>query len=97
VYQFNDIGTDYYAQRSISYKEISYINIPLLIIHSKDDAFIAKNTIPFEQIKKNENIAYILTDHGFHCCHIKSSINLFDKDTIFFSKRDFSWIDEIGN
>ena len=48
------------------------IDVPLLCISAKDDQICFKESIPFEEIRLNKNIALLLTSHGTHSCFIES-------------------------
>ena len=64
-----DSGDDYYKRVS-SEKYLLKVNIPLLLIHSKDDPITSYKGVPFDDIEKNENLILISTDRGGHCCFI---------------------------
>jgi uncharacterized protein len=55
---------DYYS-RSSSKQFLKNINIPTLIIHSKDDPFMTKKAIPIER-ELSPSITLELTEHGGH-------------------------------
>ena len=67
-----DSGDDYYKGVS-SGKYLIKVDIPLLLIHSKDDPITSYKGIPFDDIEKNENIILISTDKGGHLCYIGNS------------------------
>ena len=46
--------------------KIVKINIPTLFIYSEDDPFSNSEWIPFEEIKKSKNVAFIVTKEGGH-------------------------------
>ena len=67
-------GDDYYRGIS-SYKYINDINIPYLVINSKDDPICTSKNIPFDDIDDNKNIIFILTDKGAHSCYVENEKN----------------------
>ena len=67
-------GDDYYRGIS-SINSVKYINIPFLIIHSKDDPVCSYKGLPFDNIYENKNIIFILTDKGAHSCFIENKKN----------------------
>ena len=62
---------DYYRGISSVY-EMENINVPLLCISSKDDQVCFEESIPYDDIKLNKNIALIVTSHGTHNCFIEN-------------------------
>lgn len=58
---------DYYRNIS-SLRMFDKINIPLLCINSKDDGFVSFRSIPYDDIRLNENILLLVTDKGAHMC-----------------------------
>ena len=67
-------GDDYYRGIS-SINSVKYINIPFLIIHSKDDPVCSYKGLPIDNIYENKNIIFILTDKGAHSCFIENKKN----------------------
>ncbi len=66
-----DGADDYYRNVSSVY-QIKKVNVPLLCINSQDDQISFKESIPYQDINKNENVALIVTSHGTHSCFIES-------------------------
>ena len=64
-------GSDDYYRNISCIHEIKNITIPLLCISSKDDQICFKESIPYDDIKLNKNIALLLTSHGSHSCFIE--------------------------
>lgn len=62
--------TDYYRNISCGPK-MKNIDIPLLCIHSQDDAITSADAIPLDDIKANPNIMLVLTDRGSHTCFLE--------------------------
>ena len=65
---------DYYRGIS-SINNIKSVNIPFLIIHSKDDPVCSYKGLPVDAIFENKNIIFILTDKGAHSCFIENKKN----------------------
>lgn len=63
LHGFKD-ATDYY-QKCSALPVLHQVRIPLLIIHAKDDPFMAPDVIPAKN-SLPENIEYQLTEHGGH-------------------------------
>ncbi|XP_057309633.1 phospholipase ABHD3-like isoform X2 [Hydractinia symbiolongicarpus] len=57
---------DYYTESSLSLKPLEKIQIPMLFLNARDDPFAPEESIPLDAIKKNPNMAIILTDYGGH-------------------------------
>ena len=66
-----ETGDDYYKGASCG-KFLIKVNVPLLMIHSKDDPITTYKGIPFDDIEKNENLILISTDKGGHLCFIEN-------------------------
>ena len=64
-------GDEYYRNVS-SIKDMKNINVPLLCISAKDDQISFEESIPYDDIKLNKNIALIHTSHGTHSCFIEN-------------------------
>lgn len=81
IYQFDDLVTaplhgfvnadDYYAKCS-GIKVLNNIQLPVKIIHAKDDPFMTDAVVP--NLPLNSNIEYHLTEHGGHVGFISGSI-----------------------
>ncbi|VDM96855.1 unnamed protein product [Thelazia callipaeda] len=63
---------DYYHAFSLPSKA-DRISIPTVCLNAADDCFCPLNSIPFEAVEKNENIAIILTRHGGHVAFMKKA------------------------
>ena len=74
-------GDEYYRNVSCI-NDIKNVNVPLLCISAKDDQISFEESIPYDDIKLNKNIALIHTSHGTHSCFIEN-------DGIFWVKQ---WI-----
>ena len=48
------------------------INVPLLCISEEDDQISFEESIPYDDIKLNKNIALLHTSHGTHSAFIES-------------------------
>ena len=55
-------------------KNIKHINVPLLIIHSKDDPVTSGKVIPYDDAKRNKNVVLLVTDKGTHSCFLEGNI-----------------------
>lgn len=74
IYEFDDNVTallhgfknaeDYYSKSSCK-QFLKHINIPTLILHSKDDPFMPQKVIPIEE-ELSSSITLELTEHGGH-------------------------------
>ena len=64
-------GDEYYRNVSCI-NNMKNINVPLLCISSKDDQISFEESIPYDDIKLNKNIALIHTSHGTHSCFIEN-------------------------
>ncbi len=56
---------DYYEKAS-SYRFLSSINIPTLILNAKNDSFLHGHCYPIKQAKENPNLFLEMPDHGGH-------------------------------
>ena len=72
-YLFGFRGADDYYRNISSVNDMKNIDVPLLCISAKDDQICFKESIPFEEVKLNKNIALLLTSHGTHSCFIESN------------------------
>ncbi|XP_066268373.1 phospholipase ABHD3-like isoform X2 [Branchiostoma lanceolatum] len=64
VFGFESVD-HFYTLASACYK-VSRVQIPLLSLNAADDVFAPLCSIPTEEIKKNPNIALVVTSHGGH-------------------------------
>ena len=72
-YLFGFRGADDYYRNISSVYDMKNIDVPLLCISAKDDPISFEESIPYEEIKLNKNIALLLTSHGTHSCFIESN------------------------
>ena len=73
AYLFGFRGSDDYYRNVSSVYDMKNIDVPLLCISAKDDQICFEESIPYEEIKLNKNIALLLTSHGTHSCFIESN------------------------
>lgn len=59
-------GADDYYKRCSSAQFLSQIKRPSLLIHSLQDPICKPNCIPLDEIKKQKNLDYVITDQGGH-------------------------------
>ena len=67
---------DEYYRNVSSVNEMNNINVPLLCVSAKDDQICFEESIPYDDIKLNKNIALLHTSHGTHS-------GLFENNGIF--------------
>ena len=63
---------DEYYRNVSSVNEMKNINVPLLCINAKDDQICFEESIPYDDIKLNKNIALLHTSHGTHSAFIEN-------------------------
>ena len=63
---------DEYYRNVSSVNEMKNINVPLLCISSEDDQICFEESIPYDDIKLNKNIALLHTSHGTHSAFIEN-------------------------
>ena len=63
---------DEYYRNVSSVNEMGNINVPLLCVSAKDDQICFEESIPYDDIKLNKNIALLHTSHGTHSGFIES-------------------------
>ncbi|WP_434526748.1 hydrolase [Photorhabdus asymbiotica] len=86
IHNFKD-AVDYYRQCS-ALPRLPDITVPLLIIHAKDDPFMAPEVIPdLKTLPKN--IEYQMTEHGGHVGFVSGS---FKKPQMWLEQRIPSWL-----
>lgn len=61
---------DYYTKASAA-RVVDRIAVPTLVIHSKDDPFIAISPETDAKLEGNPHIAYVRTQHGGHCAFLE--------------------------
>ena len=66
-------SADEYYRAVSSVNEMNNINVPLLCISSKDDQICFEESIPYDDIKLNPNIALLHTSHGTHSAFIENN------------------------
>ena len=62
---------DEYYRNVSSINEMKNINVPLLCINAEDDQICFEESIPYDDIKLNKNIALLHTSHGSHSAFIE--------------------------
>ena len=72
VHGFRD-AADYYA-RSSSAGFIADIDVPTLVVHSRDDPFLPETAIPEAALEANPAITAVLTEEGGHQGYVGGSI-----------------------
>ena len=68
-----DSPIDYYRKISCG-RNLKFVDVPLLILHSKDDGITSSKVIPYDDVKTNKNITMIVTDRGSHSCFLEGSL-----------------------
>ncbi len=63
---------DEYYRNVSCVNEMKNINVPLLCISAKDDQICFEESIPYDDIKLNKNIALLHTSHGTHSAFIEN-------------------------
>ena len=63
---------DEYYRNVSSVNEMKNINVPLLCINAEDDQICFEESIPYDDIKLNKNIALLHTSHGSHSAFIEN-------------------------
>lgn len=86
LYGFKD-SADYY-QHCSALPVLPKITIPLLIIHAKDDPFLAPEVIPAREYLPN-NIEYQLTKHGGHIGFVTGTWN---RPVMWLEQRIPKWL-----
>ena len=64
---------DEYYRNVSSVNEMKNINVPLLCISAEDDQICFEESIPYDDIKLNKNIALLHTSHGTHSAFIENN------------------------
>ncbi len=64
---------DEYYRAVSSVNEMSNINVPLLCVSAKDDQICFEESIPYDDINLNPNIALLHTSHGTHSAFIENN------------------------
>ena len=64
---------DEYYRNVSSVNEMRNINVPLLCVSAKDDQICFEESIPYDDIKLNKNIALLHTSHGTHSGFIENN------------------------
>ena len=89
-------GDDYYKGIS-SAKYVKYVNKPLLVIHSKDDPICSYKGIPFDDIYRNKNIIFLLTDKGGHFCYVENEKDFSFSGNLWSFRPTFEFIEYLSN
>ena len=63
---------DEYYRNVSSVNEMGNINVPLLCVSAEDDQICFEESIPYDDIKLNKNIALLHTSHGTHSGFIEN-------------------------
>ena len=58
----------HYSQASCS-DQLEHIDIPTLLIHSKDDPICPIGTLPLDECISNKNFITVITRRGGHVCY----------------------------
>ena len=66
-------NADDYYERSSSAQFLPRIRIPTLLLHSEDDPFLPRTSIPYANMKANPQLKAIITDSGGHVGFIHGS------------------------
>ena len=66
-------SADEYYRKVSCVNEIKNINIPLLCINAKDDQICFEESIPYDDIKLNKNVALLINSHGTHSGFIENN------------------------
>jgi predicted alpha/beta-fold hydrolase len=67
IFNYKDT-TEFFDSTRILDSHVSNIQIPTLIMHSRDDPICNHDSIPLDKVKSNPNIIYAGTGHGAHLC-----------------------------
>ena len=67
-------GADDYYRRSSSAAFISKIEVPTLILHSRDDPFLPADAIPETAMHANRAITPLITNHGGHVGFVSGAV-----------------------
>lgn len=63
-YGYKDVYTYYEDMACLKY--INNVQIPLLVVHARDDPLVPMSIFPEAELKANKNIMIVLTDIGGH-------------------------------
>ena len=64
---------DEYYRNISCVNDIKNVNVPLLCISAKDDQICFEESIPYDDIKFNKNIALLHTSHGTHSAFVENN------------------------
>lgn len=67
MYGYSDTN-EFYNKISINEGELERIDIPMLLMNSKDDPIVKINQVPLEEILRNRNLSMLMTEKGAHVC-----------------------------
>ncbi|EGR27466.1 hypothetical protein IMG5_195470 [Ichthyophthirius multifiliis] len=67
LYGFNSVD-EYFNLSDITNTHTQNIQVPTLLMHSKDDPIVTYKCVPQEQLLENKNIIQVETSHGAHVC-----------------------------
>ena len=69
---FGFSSADEYYRNVSCVNDMKNVNVPLLCISAKDDQISFEESIPYDDIKLNKNIALLHTSHGTHSAFIEN-------------------------
>jgi abhydrolase domain-containing protein 1/3 len=64
AYGFSTLEEYYYVSSCI--RNLSLVQIPMLVIHAADDPIAPLSVVPIDRLKSNPNIITAITEHGGH-------------------------------
>lgn len=67
IYNHKDVAA-YFQTSKIQDQHIKNVNIPLLVLNSKDDPIAVNRCVPVDSLKQNPNIITAETARGSHLC-----------------------------
>ena len=85
-----------YLHNGSSLYLIPKINIPTLVLHSKDDSIIPASCLPVSLCLKNPNIVVLLTNRGSHCLFLQGAL-FPQENNRWFTKASKAYIDCIDS
>ncbi len=66
-------SVEQYWEKSSCKKVLSHVNVPSLIVSSKEDTFLSENCYPIKEAEKSKNIFLELAEKGGHCGFIRKA------------------------
>ena len=67
LFRFKDTD-EYFKSIGIHASHIENLDIPMMMIHSKDDPIVSVDNLPMDKLLKNKNIIIAKTEKGSHVC-----------------------------